>query len=124
MVDEKIPGSIDEYIAMFDGDIQAILKKTRQTILDNAPGATEKISYRMPTFWQGENLIHFAAFKKHLGIYPGDLTSMPFTAKLEKYKHSKGAIQFPYDKPIPYDFIAEITAYRVKVALGKMKVAK
>jgi uncharacterized protein YdhG (YjbR/CyaY superfamily) len=62
----------------------------------------------MPTFWQGENIIHFASFKKHLGIYPGDLTLSPFINKLDKYKHTKGAIQFPYDEPIDYDLIAEI----------------
>jgi uncharacterized protein YdhG (YjbR/CyaY superfamily) len=106
--------TIDEYISAQNPEVQAVLQKVRRTIRENAPDATEKISWSMPTFWQGENLIHFAAFKKHLGIYPGDLTSSPFIDKLDKYKHSKGAIQFPYDKEIDYNLIAEIVQYRVK----------
>jgi uncharacterized protein YdhG (YjbR/CyaY superfamily) len=105
--------TIDEYISAQNPEVQPVLQKVRRTIRENAPDATEKISWSMPTFWQGENLIHFAAFKKHLGIYPGDLTSSPFIDKLDEYKHSKGAIQFPYDK-IDYGLIAEIVRYRVK----------
>ena len=69
----------------------------------------------MPTFWQGENLIHFAAFRKHIGIYPGDLGNIPFAQRLSGYRTSKGAIQFPLDKPIEYDLIADIARYRVSV---------
>ncbi|MDR1532045.1 MAG: DUF1801 domain-containing protein [Clostridiales bacterium] len=108
--------AIDEYIAAQPEDVRPLLNKVRETIRGAAPDAAEKISWRMPTYWQGENLIHFAAFKKHLGIYPGDLTLTPFEDKLADYRHSKGAIQFPYDKPIPYGLIAEITAYRVQAA--------
>ena len=66
----------------------------------------------MPTFWQGENLIHFAAFKNHIGIYPGDLNDIPFKKELSGYKTTKGAIQFPLDKPINYNLIAKIAKFR------------
>jgi len=110
------PATIDEYIAAQPEDVRPLLAKVRETIRAAAPDAVEKISWRMPTFWQNENLIHFAAFKKHLGIYPGDLTLTPFADKLEGYRTSKGAIQFPYDKPVPYELISEITAFRVLAA--------
>jgi len=110
--------SIDEYIAAQSEDVQAILIKVRETIHVAAPDATEKISWSMPTFWQGGNLIHFAAFKKHIGIYPGDLTLSPFNERLSGYKRTKGAIQFPYDKPIDFDLIADITRWRVSCVAG------
>jgi uncharacterized protein YdhG (YjbR/CyaY superfamily) len=110
--------TIDEYISAQTSEVQPILHKVRCTIRENAPNATEKISWSMPTFWQDENIIHFASFKKHLGIYPGDLTLSPFIDKLDEYKHSKGAIQFPYDKPIDYNLIAEIVQYKVKNNVG------
>lgn len=115
------PVTIDEYIAAQTEEVRPILIKVCETIRAAAPDAMEKISWRMPTFWQGENLIHFAAFKKHLGVYPGDLTLTPFTEKLADYHTSKGAIQFPYNKPIPYDLISEITAYRVRAAEKTIK---
>jgi uncharacterized protein YdhG (YjbR/CyaY superfamily) len=116
--------TIDEYISAQTPEVQPILHKVRCTIRENAPNATEKISWSMQTFRQGENLIHFASFKKHLGIYPGDLTLSPFTDKIDKldeYKHTKGAIQFPYDKPIDYNLIAEIVQYKVKNNIGHKK---
>ena len=106
-------GSIDDYIIRQPTEIQPILHKIRETIRDAAPDAKEKISWNMPTFWQGENLIHFAAFKKHIGIYPGDITKFPFDERLSGYKRTKGAIQFPLDKPIDYELIADITRWRV-----------
>ena len=115
------PANIDEYIAAQSEDLQAILSRVRETIHAAAPDAIEKISWSMPTFWQGENLIHFAAFKKHIGIYPGDLTLSPFDERLSYYKRTKGAIQFPYDIPIDYDLIADITRWRVSCALGTVK---
>jgi uncharacterized protein YdhG (YjbR/CyaY superfamily) len=113
--------TIDEYIALFSDDIQRILKKVRETIRREAPLAQEKISYRMPTFYQGENLIHFAAMKHHIGLYPGAEAVAVFAPRLTKYKTSKGAIQFPLSEPVPYELIAEITRFRVKAAAGKGK---
>ena len=109
------PANIDEYIATQSEDLQPILIKVRETIRTVAPDASERISWQMPTFWQGENLIHFCAHKNHLGIHPGALDRFPseLTERLAAYKTSKGAIQFPYDKPIDYELIADITRWRV-----------
>ncbi len=113
--------NIDAYIANQPEAVQPLLHKIRAVIREAAPDAVEKISWQMPTFWQGENLIHFAAFKKHVGIYPGDLSLAPFAEKLAVYKHTKGAIQFPLDQPIDYAFIAEITRFRAKAVSEKEK---
>jgi uncharacterized protein YdhG (YjbR/CyaY superfamily) len=109
------PVDIDGYIAAQPEDVQTILIKVRETISEAAPDAVEKISWSMPTFRQGENLIHFCAQKKHLGIHPGyiERLSSEILEKLASYKTSKGAIQFPYDKPIDYQLIAEIARCRV-----------
>ena len=88
-------------------------------MLFRSPKAIEKIAWGMPTFWQGENLIHFYAHKKHLGIHPGLVERIPFGDRLAAYKTSKGAIQFPYDKPIDYKLIADITKWRVQCVEGK-----
>ena len=106
--------TIDEYIAGQVEEIKPILHKVREIIRDAAPNAKEKISWQMPTFWQGENLIHFCAQKKHLGIYPGALKNLPqdLTGRLEKYKTTKGAIQLPYNSPIDYELIADIARWR------------
>jgi uncharacterized protein YdhG (YjbR/CyaY superfamily) len=105
--------TIDEYIADQPAEVRPILHKIRETIRAAAPDATEKISWQMPTFWQGENLIHFVAFKKHIGIYPGDLSLAPFEERLVGCHRTKGAVHFPYDKPIDYELIADITRWRV-----------
>jgi len=115
------PATIDEYIAAQSGEVRAILDKVRETVRAAAPDATEKISWQMPTLWQGENLIHFFAYKNHLGIHPGAIDNIPFKDRLSAYKTSKGAIQFPYNKPIDYELIADITAWRVSDALEKRK---
>lgn len=106
---------IDKYIREQRKDIQPTLKKVYAVIRATAPDAIEKLSWGMPTFWQGENLIHFAAHKDHLGIYPGDLSLAPFKDRLMGYHTSKGAVQFPYDKPIDYKLIKDITKWRLKV---------
>ena len=113
-------GSIDDYIAGQAEEVRPILEKVREVIREAAPNAKEKISWQMPTFWQGENLIHFCAQKKHLGIYPGALENLPVEIhqRLEGYKTTKGAIQFPYNKPIDYVLISDITKSRVSVVEG------
>lgn len=102
---------IDEYIADQPEEVQALLQKVRETIHAAAPDATEKISWRMPTYWQGKNIIHFAAFKKHIGLYPGDKAVEAFENRLSDYKHAKGSIQLPLDKPIDYQLISDITTW-------------
>jgi len=116
--------TIDDYIAEQPEEIRPILKKVRETIRGVAPDALEKIAWRMPTFWQVENLIHFAAFKNHMGIYPGDLSLIPFEGRLEGYHRTKGAIQFPYDKPVDYELIADITRWRLSCAMAKAEDKK
>ena len=111
--------TIDDYIADQPEEIKAILTKIRETIREAAPNAIERISWRMPTFWQGENLIHFAAFTNHIGIYPGDMTDSPFEARLAGYRRTKGAIQFRLDKPIDYALISDITRWRVSCVKTK-----
>ncbi|MDR0637835.1 MAG: DUF5655 domain-containing protein [Spirochaetaceae bacterium] len=108
--------TIDEYIALFPGDVQAVLQKVRQTIRDAAPLAVEKIAWQMPTFYQNGNLIHFAAAKTHVGIYPGAEAMTHFADRLADYKTSKGAAQFPFVRPVPYDIIADMTAWLVSRA--------
>lgn len=102
-------------------EVQPILQKVRETIRAAAGDAVEKISWSMPTFWKSENLIHFAAFKTHFGIYPGDLTLAPFEDRLAPYHRTKGAIQFPYDKPIDFELIADITRWRLSIINEKLK---
>ena len=105
--------TIDEYIAEQPAEVQKILKKVRKTIHKAAPNAIEKISWRMPTFWQRENLIHFAAFKNHIGLFPGEVNRIPFKQRLKGYETTKGSIHFPLDKPIDCDLITDITHFRV-----------
>jgi len=105
--------NIDEYVALFPKEIQEILMKIRQIIKENAPEASEKISYQMPTFYLNGNLIHFAAFKHHIGLYPTPSGINEFKEELSKYKGAKGSVQFPLDQPIPYDLIKRIVIYRV-----------
>jgi uncharacterized protein YdhG (YjbR/CyaY superfamily) len=119
-MDANQPATIPEYIAEQPEAVRLILNNVYEAIRAAAPDATERIAWQMPTFWQGENLIHFAAMKKHLGIYPGELSALtPFTDKLTEYTTTKGAIHFPYDKPIDYEFIAELTRFRVNAAAKK-----
>jgi uncharacterized protein YdhG (YjbR/CyaY superfamily) len=106
--------SIDEYIAAQSSEVQPILQAIRETIRANAPEAIEKISYQIPTFWQRENLIHFAAQKKHIGIYPGGEAVSVFADRLTDYKTSKGAIQFPLNKPIDHQLIEDIARWRIE----------
>jgi uncharacterized protein YdhG (YjbR/CyaY superfamily) len=108
------PG-VDAYIAGFDPDVQQVLRQVRATIRAAAPQATEKISYQMPTFWQRRNLIHFAAFKTHLSIFPGGQAPAHFAERLAGLDWDKGTIRFPWGRPVDLALIADITRYRVEV---------
>ncbi len=105
--------TIDEYIAGFPEDVQIILKKLREVIRKTAPEAKEKISYQMPTFYLNGNLVHFAAYKKHIGLYPAPSGIEAFQEKISQYKWAKGSVQFPIDQPLPYDLVEKIVLYRV-----------
>ncbi|MEI8215982.1 MAG: DUF1801 domain-containing protein [Eubacteriales bacterium] len=106
--------SIDAYIGNFKPEVQEILNKIRSIIHEAAPDAMEKISYQMPTFWLNGNLVHFAAFKKHIGFYPTPSAMFEFNDELSKYKTGKGSAQFPIDEPLPYDLIREMVKFRVR----------
>ncbi|HNW03922.1 MAG TPA: DUF1801 domain-containing protein [Oscillospiraceae bacterium] len=110
--------AIDDYIAGQPEEARPLLQAIRETIRNAAPDAIEKISWRMPTFWQGENLIHFAAFRKHIGIYPGGEATTRFADRLTAYKTSKGAIQLPLNQPIDHELIADIVRWRVGQVKG------
>jgi uncharacterized protein YdhG (YjbR/CyaY superfamily) len=116
--------SIDEYIAAFSPEIQEILQKLREVIKESAPDAKEKISYAMPTFEQYGNLVHFAAFKNHIGFYPAPDGINQFQDEVAEYHASKGTLQFPLGKPIPYELISRIVKYRVARNLEKAKSGK
>jgi uncharacterized protein YdhG (YjbR/CyaY superfamily) len=121
---QSMPQNIDEYIAGFSPEVQAILEKIRLTIRQAAPGAQEKISYQMPTFTLNGNLVHFAAFKHHIGFYPVPTGIAKFKKELAIYKTAKGSVQFPLDQPIPYGLISKIVKFRVKENLAKAKTKK
>jgi uncharacterized protein YdhG (YjbR/CyaY superfamily) len=113
------PSNIDEYIAAFSPDVQSILEKIRLTIREAAPEAEEKISYQMPTFALMGNLIHFAAFKKHIGLYPPVKGDEKLRADISPYKGEKGNLKFPLDEPIPYTLISRIVKFRVREQLER-----
>jgi len=116
--------SIDEYIAGFHADLRVILQKVRQTIHEAAPDAKEKIAYGIPTFALEGNLVHFAAFKEHIGFYPDPRGIEEFMDKLAKYRSGKGTIQFPLNEPIPYELIKEVTLWRVSDNLQRAEEKK
>ena len=117
--DQPAPQTIDEYIAGFPTEIQDRLQQIRQTIREAAPEAQEAIKYQMPTFTLNGNLVHFAAFKTHIGFYPAPTGIEEFQAELSAYKGAKGSVQFPLDKPIPYDLISRIVRFRVDENLAR-----
>jgi uncharacterized protein YdhG (YjbR/CyaY superfamily) len=113
--------NIDEYIAGFPENIQEKIKRIRQVIKESAPGAREAISYGMPTYKLNGNLVHFAAFKDHIGFFPTPTGVSAFKKELSLYGTSKGTIRFPLDKPIPFELIKKIVKFRVSEASGKDK---
>ena len=118
---QAVPQDIDEYIAGFPDDIQEILQEIRLTIRQAAPEAKEAIKYRMPTLVLNGNLVHFAAFKNHIGFYPTPTGIGAFQDELSLYKGGKGSVQFPLDQPIPYDLIRRIVEFRVRESLGRAR---
>lgn len=114
--------TIDEYIAAFPQDIQKILKEIRTTIKAAAPKAEEKISYQMPTFFLNGNLVHFAAFKEHIGFYPTPSGIEAFQKELSIYKGAKGSVQFPLNEPMPLKLISRIVKFRAAENLKKARV--
>jgi uncharacterized protein YdhG (YjbR/CyaY superfamily) len=116
--------SIDDYIRLFSPEIQEKLEALRKVIKESATDAIEKISYQMPAFYLHGNLVYFAAFKHHIGFYPTSSGIKAFKDELSGYKSSKGSVQFPIEKPIPYDLISRIVKFRVeenmKMAADKM----
>jgi uncharacterized protein YdhG (YjbR/CyaY superfamily) len=105
--------NIDQYISVFPENIQIKLQEIREVIKKSAPEAIETINYQMPTFKLNGNLVHFAAYKNHIGFYPGPRAIEVFKEKLSKYKTTKGTIQFRLDEPIPFEIIDEIVKFRV-----------
>jgi uncharacterized protein YdhG (YjbR/CyaY superfamily) len=116
--------TIDEYISEFSGDVQAILKKIRAVIRKAAPDAAEAIKYQIPTFVQNGNLVHFGAYKTHIGFYPTSKAIAKFKKELSPYAGAKGTVRFPLDEPIPYDLIGRIAKSRVQDNLAKAKAKR
>jgi len=113
------PGTIDEYIQGFPRDVQGILQRIRIAIAKAAPDAEETISYQIPTFKLKGNLVSFAAYQKHIGLYPAPTGSAMFNKELSDYKAGKSTLRFPLDKPIPYELIIQIVKLRVKENLSR-----
>ena len=107
----KPPATIEEYILSQPEEAQDYLCQINDAIKANLPEAKEKISWSMPTYWKGRNLIQFAAAKKHIGLYPGPAAVEAFAGRLTEYKTSKGTIQLHYNKPLPLELIAEIAKW-------------
>lgn len=120
MKSESTPTTIDAYVSGFPEDVQAILQKIRRIISDAAPDAEEAIKYQIPTFVLGGNLVHFAAFEKHIGFYPTPSGIEQYKDALSAYNSAKGSVQFPLDSPIPYNLIKRIVKFRVKESRDKI----
>lgn len=105
------PKTIDAYNEEQSEDVQPFLNQIRDTLRAALPDADERISWSMPTYWKKHNIIHFAGFKNHIGIYPGEEAIKHFADRLTEYKTSKGALQLPYNKPLPLELIAEIAKW-------------
>lgn len=123
-MDQTERKDIDEYIAGFPKDVRERLEMVRSTIREAAPEAEETIKYRMPTFILNGNLVHFAAFKNHIGFYPAPMGIEEFKEELSAYKGAKGSVQFTYDRPIPLDLISRIVKFRAEKNLAKAGARK
>ena len=117
--------NMDAYIASLPRDVQNILEKIRQVIRKTVPEAVEAISYQIPTFkLNGKNLVHFAAWKDHIGFYATPSGNAAFKKELAQYKVAKGSIQFPLDEPIPYDLVRKMVSFRVTETQVKKKAKR
>ncbi len=116
--------NIDEYISGFPESTREILEQIRSTIKKAAPQAEETIKYSMPTFTLNGNLVYFAAFKNHIGLYPAPAGNDAINIELSHYKASKGTLRFPLDKPIPYNLIDRVVKLRVQESMNKTKTRR
>jgi len=110
----KNVGSVEKYMKQFPQEVQDILHEIRSLVRKEAPEATERIAYGLPTFYLNGNLVHFGAYRNHIGLYPTSSAIRKFEDQLQKYAHAKGSVQFPLDRPIPYALIRRIVAFRVR----------
>lgn len=123
-LNKPIAKTIDEYIADHPKDVQKLLAQVRNTVKASAPGAVEKISYGIPTFTLNGNLVHFGAYKNHIGFYATPTGHEAFKKELSAYKQGKGSVQFPIDQPLPLDLISKIVQFRVIENSEKSKAKK
>jgi uncharacterized protein YdhG (YjbR/CyaY superfamily) len=124
MSNRPMPNTIEEYISAFSPEVRAILQRIRQVVRDAAPDAEEVISYRVPAFKLNGILVYFAAFKKHVGLYPPIRGDARLKKALAPYAGEKGNLRFPLDQPIPYALIERIAKLRVKQDLAKAKAGR
>ena len=115
------PATIDEYIAGYPPEVQGILKKVRVTIKAAAPDAVEAIKYQIPTFVLNGNLVSFAAYNEHIGVYSVPAGSQKFQKAIAVYRGAKSTARFPLDEPIPYDLISQLVKYLVKENVAHAK---
>lgn len=118
--EQPTPRNIDEYIAGFPPDVQEVLEKVRLTIRKAAPDAEEAIKYMIPTYVLNGNLLSFAGYKKHIGLYPAPAGDEKFKEELSAYRSAKSTVRFPLDQPIPYSLISRLVKFRVKEHLEKV----
>ena len=119
-----VPETVDQYIAAFPEDVKKRMQQLRKTIKAGAPNADELISYQMSGYKYFGMLVYFAAYKNHIGFYPGTGGLLEFYKELSSFKSAKGSVQFPHDRPIPYDMISKIVKFRVKQNEEKFSLKK
>jgi uncharacterized protein YdhG (YjbR/CyaY superfamily) len=118
---KKTPKNIDEYVERFPKQVQVLLRQMRRTIRKAAPKAEETISYGIPSFKLGRNLVWFAGYKRHIGFYPGSAAISAFKKELSAYRSAKGSVQFPVNKPLPLALVSRIVKFRVEQNLSKKR---
>jgi uncharacterized protein YdhG (YjbR/CyaY superfamily) len=121
---KNIASDVDSYIAGFPPKVQVMMRKLRTCIRKAAPAAEESISYMMPAYKLNGPLVYFGGYEKHIGFYPTGSGIVPFQKEISVYKHSKGAVQFPLDQPLPLPLIEKMVKFRVKENLTKADIKK